>query len=94
MNRYFDIIYDHAAGYALLSWICERPVFVWPPRFTWLFDALISESGELEQYLASRRLKYNRSRIGRAVDANELTSGVKRFNDVVEFNHSRDVKRK
>ena len=94
MKKCAELLYDYAAGYALLCWICERPVFARPPRFTWLINTFIADSDELEQYLASRRLKYNKNRLGRDVDANKPAPRKERFSDIVDFNRSRDVKRK
>ena len=94
MKKCAELLYDYAAGYVLLCWICERPVLASPPRFSWLFEAFILSSDELERYLTSRRLKYNRCRLGRAVDANKPAPSQERFSDVVEFNRTRDVKPK
>ena len=94
MSRFADAAYDYAAGYALLCWICRRPVLARPPRFTWLINAFIADSDELEQYLTSRRLKYRRKRIGRDDYGKEPAPRKERFSDVAEFNRSREVKPK
>jgi hypothetical protein len=91
MKQLFEEVYDRLAGYALLCWICRRPVLAKPPRFSWLLDVFVADSDELQNYLRDLCVT---SRQDHDAKDGEPIPYPRKFSEIVEFNRSRDVHRK